>query len=127
MSDHPWLKYRVQAKAEEQETEIDRHPRRCAGVTIMNLYRKKPVIVEAIQLPPKGIDMQPQDVDLLHVVLRDADWSSGKDETLEIITLEGVMTASPGDWIIRGVRGECYPCKPDIFEATYEPVAGEGK
>lgn len=89
----------------------------------MNLYRKKPIVVEAIQLPPKGVDMHPQDVDLLHDVLRDADWNSGKDETLEIITLEGVMTASPGDWIIRGVRGECYPCKPDIFAATYEPVA----
>jgi hypothetical protein len=39
-----------------------------------------------------------------------------------IRTLEGGMTASPGDWIIRGVQGEFYPCKPDIFEATYEPA-----
>lgn len=38
--------------------------------------------------------------------------------TLDIPTLEGIMTASPGDWIIRGVKGEIYPCKPDIFEAT---------
>ena len=38
-----------------------------------------------------------------------------------IVTLEGVMTANAGDWIIRGVKGEIYPCKPDIFEATYEP------
>lgn len=42
--------------------------------------------------------------------------------TLEIRTLEGTMTASEGDWIIRGVKGELYPCKPDIFEATYEPA-----
>lgn len=41
---------------------------------------------------------------------------------LAIKTLEGVMKAYPGDWIIKGVQGECYPCKPDIFEATYEPV-----
>lgn len=41
---------------------------------------------------------------------------------LRIETLEGPITASPGDWIIRGVAGEFYPCKPDIFEATYEPV-----
>ena len=41
----------------------------------------------------------------------------------KIFTLEGTMEASAGDWIIRGVRGEHYPCKPDIFEATYEPVA----
>lgn len=40
----------------------------------------------------------------------------------KIFTLEGVMSATPGDWIIRGVKGECYPCKPEIFEATYEPV-----
>lgn len=41
----------------------------------------------------------------------------------DIPTLEGVMTAQPGDWIIQGVKGELYPCKPDIFEITYEPVA----
>lgn len=39
-----------------------------------------------------------------------------------IDTLEGGHTACPGDWIITGVKGECYPCKPDVFEATYEPV-----
>ena len=43
---------------------------------------------------------------------------------IRIATLEGIMTASVGDWIIRGVKGEFYPCKPDIFVATYEPVAG---
>jgi hypothetical protein len=41
---------------------------------------------------------------------------------IEIPTPEGTMTASPGDWIIRGVKGEFYPCKPDIFAATYEAV-----
>ena len=41
---------------------------------------------------------------------------------IAIETLEGVMVANPGDWIIRGIQGEFYPCKPDIFEATYEPV-----
>jgi hypothetical protein len=41
---------------------------------------------------------------------------------VEIKTLEGTMVANPGDWIIRGVKGELYPCKPDIFEATYERV-----
>lgn len=43
-------------------------------------------------------------------------------EALEIVTLEGVMRAERKDWIIRGVKGEFYPCKPDIFEATYEAV-----
>lgn len=41
---------------------------------------------------------------------------------VEIPTLEGVMCAENGDWIIRGIKGEYYPCKPDIFDATYEPV-----
>jgi hypothetical protein len=41
---------------------------------------------------------------------------------IAIETLEGVMRASVGDWIIRGVQGEFYPCKPDVFEATYEPA-----
>ena len=41
---------------------------------------------------------------------------------MDIHTLEGVMHADPGDWIIRGVQGEFYPCKPDIFEQTYEAV-----
>ncbi len=43
-------------------------------------------------------------------------------EVLLIATLEGVMRAEPGDWIIRGVKGEIYPCKPDIFAATYDPA-----
>ncbi len=42
---------------------------------------------------------------------------------MQIPTLEGRMRANIGDWIIRGMKGEVYPCKPDIFEATYEPVA----
>lgn len=41
---------------------------------------------------------------------------------IDILTLEGTMRAIPGDWIIRGVKGEVYPCKPDIFATTYEPV-----
>lgn len=45
-----------------------------------------------------------------------------KEGGLKIFTLEGPLMATPGDWIIKGVKGEFYPCKPDIFEATYEPV-----
>lgn len=44
------------------------------------------------------------------------------DKVMYIDTLEGEMKAEPGDWIITGVKGEQYPCKPDIFEATYKPV-----
>lgn len=51
--------------------------------------------------------------------------TGGKPPDIAIGTLEGTMTASPGDWIIRGVQGEFYPCKPDIFAATYESPAGK--
>ena len=47
-----------------------------------------------------------------------------ESKCLSIETLEGEMIASLGDWIIKGVEGEFYPCKPDIFEATYDPVEG---
>ena len=50
----------------------------------------------------------------------------GQPNAVTIDTLEGTMTAREGDWIIRGVKGEFYPCKPDVFEATYEPVAALG-
>lgn len=45
------------------------------------------------------------------------------DQVFEIVTLEGAMTVSKGDWVIRGVQGEFYPCKPSIFEQTYEPAS----
>lgn len=63
----------------------------------MKKYRKKPIVIEAYQT----------------------------DVTLDIETLEGIMHASAGDYIIIGVNGEQYPCKPDIFEKTYEEVSDE--
>lgn len=76
-------------------------------------FRKKPVIIEAVQY----------DGTLLSVEALDGLECSQTltSDTIQIETLEGTMTANPGDWIIRGVKGEFYPCKPDIFEATYEP------
>lgn len=59
-----------------------------------NLFRKKPVVISAVCTT----------------------------ERVEIVTLEGTMVADVGDWIITGVKGEKYPCKPDIFAATYEAV-----
>ena len=61
---------------------------------VMAKYRKKPIVVEAYQT----------------------------DKEMDIETLEGMIHASVGDWIITGVHGEHYPCKPDIFEKTYEKV-----
>lgn len=90
----------------------------------MKQYRKKPVIIEAIQF-----------IDDVDRILEIQEFSGGEtirvdyknkyNPTLKINTLEGVMTASVGDYIIKGVQGELYPCKPDIFELTYEEIDNE--
>lgn len=81
-------------------------------------FRKKPVVIEAWQFNGEDGLKWPK---WLHDYESDdgavAYFSVG---TIAIPTLEGMMTAKPGDWIIRGVKGEVYPCKPDIFAATYE-------
>jgi hypothetical protein len=85
----------------------------------MARYRKKPVVIEAWQFDGSWSSAQPI-VNLSEHV----SWSDSDGGSLMIKTLEGDLHASPGDWIIKGVRGEFYPCKPDIFEATYELEAG---
>lgn len=93
----------------------------------MSTFRKKPVEIEAMRFD--GIDSY----------LAIVDWMKASGDTyatagevryetplMLIHTMEGLMAANPGDWIIRGVRGEFYPIKPEIFAATYEPVAERG-
>lgn len=82
----------------------------------MPKFRKKPVVVEAV-LFRSGEQPSELAADVVADRIR-----YPEDGTMLIDTLEGVMIARPGDWIIRGVKGELYPCKPDIFAATYEPV-----
>jgi len=81
-------------------------------------FRKKPVTIEAEQFTDENKDRCFNFVRCNCVADRDGNGLP----TLRIQTLEGEMTASLGDWIIRGVKGEFYPCKPDIFAATYEPA-----
>ena len=76
-------------------------------------YRKKPVTIEAIQWT--GTNLSEIDNFMGATV-------ENKGKTLVIHTLEGDMEASIGDYIIKGVNGEFYPCKPDIFAETYEGV-----
>lgn len=77
-------------------------------------YKKKPVVIEAVQFTGKN----GQEI----ANFMDCQFPALCDGNLIIGTLEGCYEASPGDWIIKGVKGEFYPCKPDIFEATYEPA-----
>ena len=89
----------------------------------MAKYRKKPVVIDAWQYTP---DSCADLCRMLGVPHRDSDEPCGTGP-LPIQTLEGTMLASPGDYVIRGVKGEFYPCKPDIFVATYEPADGEAR
>ena len=110
----------------------------------MGFYRKKPIVIEARQLSGKAGDIY--DNVISWIVANDNPWLIGNalessslryendadtvpdrgiwidpaDGALMIRTLEGDMRVSYGDWIIKGVSGELYPCKPDIFEMTYE-------
>lgn len=89
-------------------------------------YRKKPVVVEAVQLKRdnlKEVETFLSGRNMPETYAPQEGWSiNWGNSTIQISTLEGIMHASPGDWIIKGVKGEFYPCKPDIFEATYEQV-----
>ena len=83
-------------------------------------YRKKPVVIAAAQLPASDEEAGQELIDFLHSM--DREWEYDADGGIVIHTLEGDMRAGPGDWIIKGVAGEFYSCKSEIFEATYEPV-----
>lgn len=88
----------------------------------MTKYRKKPVVIEAIQFD--GWNWRECEQFMSNEPLA---FPQGfyKHEKITISTLEGDMIASVGDYIIKGVNGEFYPCKPDIFEKTYEKVEDE--
>jgi hypothetical protein len=79
----------------------------------MPLFRKKPVVIEAVQWfkPGDHPSVEKTDIGIAERCVVHA-----------VLTLEGPMIVTPGDWIIKGVKGEHYPCKPDIFAATYDMV-----
>ena len=84
----------------------------------MSIYRKLPVEIEALQYKWNN---RTNVLDFINKGKK-IDISFGLDEFVMIETLEGTMKASIDDYIIKGVQGEFYPCKPDIFECTYELV-----
>lgn len=96
----------------------------------MPLFRKKPVVIEAFQLTLETRASNENWPEWLHKAWNAPFNAEGAvfceigvgDGPLFINTLEGKMTVSFGDWIIQGVKGELYPCKSDIFAATYDPV-----
>jgi hypothetical protein len=89
-----------------------------------NQFRKKPVVIEAIQWPGTKFETTPPKwfSDAMYLTPGAPGFVMRWDNDILIETLEGQMRAQPGDWIIRGIKGELYPCKPDIFAASYEPA-----
>ena len=81
----------------------------------MPRFRKKPVVIDAVLYTGQNAVEINNFVNGARGLLVDGD-------QICIATLEGVMKANPRDWIIKGVKGEFYPCKPDIFDVTYEPA-----
>ena len=91
----------------------------------MPKFRKKPVVIEAVQWTGNNLK-EVIDFSGLHESAKKWSWEEYEkvvaEDGLKIFTLEGKMNADVNDWIIKGVKGEFYPCKPEIFEATYEAV-----
>lgn len=102
-------------------------------------FRKRPVVIEAVQLTWQNWDEMCEHAGVGYLdegkptggysipgtfEFDDTQWQPTTEHVLALAipTLEGLMIAHENDWVIRGVQGELYPCKPDIFEATYEPV-----
>jgi hypothetical protein len=98
----------------------------------MPKFRKKPVEIEAFQMTPARRMDNSEWPSWLHEAwnternepgaLQRVNMNASLPDHLQIVTLEGLHLVSWGDWIIRGVKGELYPCKPDIFVATYDPA-----
>lgn len=87
--------------------------------------RKKPVVIEAVKLNSRGLigeDWFWDAVSQNKIITHNFGKHYAEPAWCEIMTLEGTMMASPGDYVIQGINGEIYPCKPDIFEKTYEVV-----
>lgn len=90
-----------------------------------SLWRKRPVIIEAQQWLPNGTGSPETEEMREWLNKHGAQWSTegiGKNCIIQIDTLEGLMTAGPGWWIIKGVQGEFYPCRADVFAESYEAV-----
>ena len=105
----------------------------------MPIFRKKPVEIEAVLLPKECFSNDPvaateAKLEFEGVLNKFTDgtykgwkWKGGDQRGIVIPTLEGEHLASPGDWIIKGIAGEFYPCKPEIFANSYEEVITDGE
>ena len=84
----------------------------------MSKFRKKPVVIDAVRFYPDAELTPGKTINGVH----HSGTSDSGEHVFVVKTLEGHMRIKPGDWLINGIKGEQYPCRNDIFEATYEPV-----
>lgn len=87
----------------------------------MSKFRKKPVVIDAVQFKTNNEADNANMNAVVDWINRGGGRAMHDNTDIYIATLEGEMRAEVGDWIIKGVKGEFYPCKPDIFTLTYEP------
>lgn len=94
--------------------------------TAVQRYRKRPVVVEAVEFSGSN---RREVLRFIYPSMSEDGLRGAEEMALPVVigTLEGDMTVSPGDYVIKGVQGEFYPCKPGIFAATYEPACGPGE
>jgi hypothetical protein len=88
-------------------------------------YQKKPIVVEAVQWTGYNLEEVKEFAKYVVYEIYDAGWKAGvcpPSTKITLQTLEGVMTVQQNDYIIKGINGEFYPCKPDIFEKTYDEI-----
>lgn len=102
---------------DRDRAEIDSSPQSGQAPTVKR-YQKKPIAIEAVQFTGNNIEEVWSAFGSEHI-----DGPVEHDDCAYITTLEGRMRCSPGDWIIRGVKNELYPCRPDIFAETYVEAA----
>lgn len=88
----------------------------------MPMFRKKPVVIEAVQFTGDNHEEAKKFCPTMVTYSIGEEGETYLRANPIIPTLEGEHLCTPGDWIIKGVKGEFYPCKPDIFDATYEPA-----
>ena len=124
----PWVSEEIDAANQALDEAHEKYKRESEEAPTVK-YRKKPVTVEAVQATFESIqsgdliDWLVGNQAIYKIVTTHADGIIMPDEWyIDLYTLEGTMTCDPGDWIIKGIKGELYPCKPDIFEATYDAV-----
>ena len=120
----PWESWEDDSVKAPPDPDLVAKPVVVTTIGPMTRFRKRPIIVEAFQYgvtPEVDLPAWAKDA-ISRELVKPFTAEAGSLRWAEIETLEGTMRANYGDWIIKGIKGEFYPCKPDVFMRLYEPV-----